>query len=471
MLKEIKEAQVVAIVDTFFGDSGKGKIDDHFASLSDGDKYYFSTNYRPNGGPNTGHSVYVNGKKYVFHLVPSGVVNRGVSGVIGRAVSFDPRVFFNELDMLTRAGISDPKIYVDYGSHVIMPYHILLDILREETSDGKIGTTKRGVGPCIETRDSRYGFVTVDMLLDRNRLEENVTDAARRIQAELSDLMNKFRSDGNGLGNLWDKYLTSFVGDVGERKLGDYFKQGVIDIRRIVDDYFALGSMLEIYIDDGVNLVRNRVKNGERILVEGTQGFFLDITHGDYPYVTAGLTTRAGLEHDAGIDFDSVVNVVKAYGTRVGSGHFVTEIEDEDLAERLRKAGNEYGATTGRPRRVGWLDGVALRYALEHNSRRGERKIIALTKLDVLSGFEPKICSEYNIDGRTTRKYESRDIKRAKAVSFMELSEIESINEIERFDDLPINAKRYVDMVQEISGGEVLLIGNGQNREDLIVRD
>ncbi len=465
----LKDKNAVAVVDTFFGDSGKGKVTDWLASLKENNKPVFSCVYRPNGGPNTGHTINVNNKKHVFHLIPSAVLIPGIECFIGKAVAFEPGCFFAELKNVLVAN-PKAKVYVDSNAHVIMPWHIALDNLRETVhGKGKIGTTGKGVGPCMETRCARKGFVTVGMLNDHIMLKDRIEEAVRNLGPELDDLIKRFYSN-TMLINMYNNvkgYLATIPLKLGG-SLTDFFEDDKLNVDAIVETYMMFGSRLFSMTKDVVSILRSKLKEGNKILVEGTQGAFLDIEHGSYPYVTAGLTTRSGLEHDAGLPIDLCLNVVKAYGTRVGNGPFPTEILDEELANKLRDAGNEYGSTTGRPRRVGWLDAVALRHALDLNSRNGEKRLLVITKLDVLKDFEPVICDEYIINNKLTK--DCIDMENARLGSCKMFKSIGNIISVNKFEDLNENARNYLEAIEIMCNAEVVLVGNGPGREDIIVR-
>lgn len=470
LIEGISDNQVVAVLDIGWGDSGKGKISDYLASLEDGSgKRLFSAVYRPNGGPNTGHTVYHKGEKVVFHLIPSAALVPGLECIIGRMVSFDPVVFSSELENVKRFN-PDPNIEIDGSAHVIMPWHIAVDRLREIVGSGSIGTTGKGVGPCMETRCSRKGFVTVDMLADSKTLENMVEEAVLRFEPEIIDLMRRLTVISEGYNDGALNYLAT-VNMGNDKTLKDFFRgDGRIDINAVLEFYTAHGTSLSKYIlGDLLPTIRSTLEEGERILVEGTQGALLDISYGTYPYVTAGLVTRPGLEHDAGIPIDLGINVTKAYATRVGRGPFPTEILDSDLANRLREAGGEYGATTGRPRRVGWLDVVALDHALFLNHGAWGKRIVAVTKLDVLGGFKPRIYNDYKVDGSETDIFCYDEISRATGGSYIEFDEIEDVRGLSRFSELPRNASAYIDAIESNARADVILIGTGQGRHSVII--
>ncbi len=458
--------KIVAVLDTFFGDSGKGKIVDYLASLNDGGKLFFQMVYRPNGGPNTGHTINVDSKKYVFHLIPSASLIKNVDCFIGKSVAFEPRCFFQELNSVLEKN-PGAKIFVDSETHVIMPWHIALDNLRESSGRGKIGTTGKGVGPCMETKNSRKGFIIVEMLLPKNKelLAEKIDEAIKKAEPELDFLIKNF--DGNV-----NEVFRSINLPLGIT-IAYFFKNNKLDREKILECYLEYGKKLEPMAADVLSLIKNRLKSGERVLVEGTQGTFLDLNHGTYPFVTAGMTTRSGLEHASGLYFDLCINVVKAYATRVGNGPFPTELAD-DLGNSLRESGNEFGSTTGRPRRVGWLDCVALKHAIELNTRENEKPLIALTKLDVLEGFSPMICDEYKITSNPHPKFlkdfSNLNIKSAKMGHCFKFEKIENVKSVGSFNELPQTALNYIKKIEELTEGEVFIIGNGPEREGIILK-
>ena len=466
MRKLLANKKVVAVLDTFFGDSGKGKIVDYLASINDGGRPFFHMVYRPNGGPNTGHTINIEGKKYVFHLIPSATLIPDISCFIGRAAAFEPGCFFEELNQVF-ANNPGARIYVDRDAHIIMPWHIAIDNLREAASTGKIGTTGKGVGPCMETKNSRGGFITIGMILPENKelFSKIIDEGIKKTEPELDFLIKNF----NGNVNEFFRGVNMPLGTT----LAAFFKNNKIDREKIFEIYTEYGKKLEPMAADVLSLIRIRLKAGERILVEGTQGTFLDLNHGTYPFVTAGLTTRAGLEHDSGLYFDLCINVVKAYATRVGNGPFPTELAD-DLGNNLREAGGEFGSTTGRPRRVGWLDIVALRHAIELNTRNDEKPLIALTKLDVLGGFSPMICDEYKISlnphPRFSKEFNSADVKNAKPGHCYKFEKIESIKGANSFMEIPGSALNYIKKIEELTGGGIILVGSGPERAEIITR-
>ena len=471
----LEDKNVVAVIDAFFGDNGKGKVSDYLASLKIDGNNLFDYTYRPNGGTNTGHTVVINSVKYVFHLVPSASLVPNMTSFIGRSVLFEPKTYFSERKIV-EANNPTSRIWIDSNAHVIMPWHILLDNLREVVdSERNIGTTGKGVGPCQETKASRKGFVRVETLLNKEELEYRVKESLRIRGPELYDLINRF----NDNKILVEKYVNveTYISSIklaDESNLMEFFSENKINADIVVNKYLELGKKLESDVkEDSAAMLREQVRNNnKKVIVEGAQGVFLDEDDGTYPNSTAGRTTRSGLEAAAGLDFDLVYNVIKAYGTRVGSGPFITELHG-DIADALRKAGNEYGATTGRPRRVGWLDAPALKYAFELNSRRNEEKLVVMNKLDVLAGFDPLIIIDYKlpiVDNtfEPIYKYIPSEVDRLKIGRSIYNGTIESIKDAKNFKDLPINAANYVRTVEELTDCKIRMLGTGHGRDDII---
>src|SRR5437660_909204 len=345
-----------------WGDEGKGKIVDLLTP-------HFSIVARYQGGHNAGHTVYVNGTKFVLRLIPSGILHAGVVCVIGNGVVVDPHALFAELDELTRNGINvDNRLFVSDKAHLILPYHRDLDLLSEaRRGERKIGTTSRGIGPAYEDKIGRRGIRAGD-LAGPQALEQNVRDnvAAR----------NRLVQDST------------------------------MDWRPVLDQLLKYAERLRPWIADVSLLLNGAIRAGKPILFEGAQGTLLDIDHGTYPYVTSSNASIGGVCTGLGVGpraIDGVIGVVKAYTTRVGEGPLPTELTG-DMGNRLRESGNEYGAVTGRPRRCGWYDAVAVRYGVRINGLDA----LALTKLDVLDGLERiDICTAYRCGGRTLTDFPS----------------------------------------------------------------
>ena len=414
-----------------WGDEGKGRVVDVLAAKSD-------MVVRYQGGANAGHTVVVEDEKYVFHLLPSGILYPDKVCIIGNGVVLDPETLFEELDGLISRGKKLARLVISHGTHIVMPYHKQLDKLAEaaRTSSEKIGTTGRGIGPCYADKYERIGIRAED-LTRPDILAEKLKIAVK----------------------LKNEILTKIY---GEKPL---------DFDAIYSEALKWGERIAPMLGDAFLEIDATVKSGRNVLFEGAQATLLDIDHGTYPFVTSSSPCAGGACTGSGIGpgrIDRVIGVVKAYCTRVGEGPFPTEDMGE-LGDTLRRNGGEYGATTGRPRRCGWGDLVAVDYAVKINGIDG----IALTKLDVLSGFdEIKICTSYDIDGENYGHFPSSCSVLAKAKPVYETLPgwKEDISKCRSFEELPKEAQAYVRFIEEKSGVPVLLIGVGVGREDTIQR-
>jgi adenylosuccinate synthase len=421
----------VVVVGAQWGDEGKGKIVDLLTSYAD-------VVVRFQGGNNAGHTLVVGGEKTVLHLIPAGILHPGKSCVIGNGVVLDPAVFVMEIDRLKQKGFlkDDGQLVVSLDAHVIMPWHKAIDIAREAAAGaGKIGTTGRGIGPTYEDKVARRGLRVRD-LLDEARLARKVKERVQQAREEL-------------------------------KRLG---APAELDEAAIVREHAALGKRLAVYAKDVSLWLHRALKDGKQLLFEGAQGTMLDVDHGTYPFVTSSNTVAGNAVVGCGLGpraVDYVLGITKAYSTRVGGGPYPTELKDE-TGERLRKIGNEFGATTGRPRRTGWLDMLALRYAARVNGLDG----IAITKLDVLTGFETlKIAVGYRIDGKVVDEMPSDPelLERAEAV-YEELPGFtEKVDGLRDFEAFPKNARAYVRRVEELSGVKVMGLSVGADRGETIV--
>ncbi|MCB0300226.1 MAG: adenylosuccinate synthase, partial [Calditrichaeota bacterium] len=355
---------VVVVVGAQWGDEGKGKIVDLLSAD-------FDIVARYQGGANAGHTVKIHDKKYVLHLIPSGILQPGVECVIGNGVVIDPVALMEEIRLLEDQGISvDGRLWISQNAHLIMPYHKLLDTASEEKQGAdKIGTTKRGIGPAYVDKVNRKGIRIVD-LLDRESF-------ARKLRRNLEEK---------------NEYLNKIYGVLP------------LDIEAIVDEYLEFDKLIDPYIKDVSVLLNNAIADGKSILLEGAQGTLLDVDHGTYPYVTSSNPSSGGAGIGVGIGptrINEVMGVMKAYTTRVGEGPFPTDLLNAE-GELLRKEGAEFGATTGRPRRCGWFDGVVARYAIRINGITS----LAITKLDVLDKFkEIKVCTGYQVNGKFMKEF------------------------------------------------------------------
>ena len=421
----------VVVVGAQWGDEGKGKIVDLLTSHAD-------VVVRFQGGNNAGHTLVVGGEKTVLHLIPAGILHPGKSCVIGNGVVLDPTVFVMEIDRLKQKGglKDDAQLLLSLDAHVIMPWHKQIDVAREAAAGaGKIGTTGRGIGPTYEDKVARRGLRVRDLL--------NEARLAKRVKERLPSAIEELRR----LGATPD-----------------------LDEATIVRTYTELGKRLAIYATDVSLWLHRAIKAGKQLLFEGAQGTMLDVDHGSYPYVTSSNTVAGNAVVGCGLGpgaVDYVLGITKAYSTRVGSGPYPTELKDE-TGERLRKIGNEFGATTGRPRRTGWLDMLALRYAARVNGLDG----LAVTKLDCLTGFETlKIAVAYKVDGKLYDEMPSDLdlLERAEAV-FEELPGwTEKVDGLRRFEAFPANAQAYVKRIEVLSGVKVIGLSVGADRGETIL--
>jgi adenylosuccinate synthase len=424
---------VVIVVGAQWGDEGKGKVVDLFTERAD-------VVVRYGGGANAGHTLVINGQKLVTHLVPSGVCHPGKACVLGDGMVIDPQTLLEEVALCQERGLlARGELLVGLGAHVILPYHKLIDGLREDRSakTGKaIGTTRRGIGPAYEAKAARKG-VRVRDLFKPARLRELVA-------ANMDELLP----------------LISHLGGTPPTPA---------EVERWIEDALASGKALAPYTGDASRVVGTAISNGQHVLFEGAQGCLLDLDHGTYPYVTSSSTIAAGACQSAGIGptaIDAVVGITKAYATRVGAGPFPTELHG-DAGDRLRNAGGEFGATTGRPRRCGWLDLPALRMG----ARLSGMTALALTKLDVLAELsEVAVCVAYTVDGKELDEppIDPDDIARAKPVytSFPGWGRLPS--DARDVSDLPAPARAYVETIERLAGVPFCLVSVGPDRTETI---
>jgi adenylosuccinate synthase len=426
----------VVVVGAQWGDEGKGKVVDLLTE-------HAQIVVRFHGGNNAGHTLVVDGQKTVLHLIPSGILHAGKTCVIGNGVVVDPSVLVEEIDHLKAKGFlqDDAQLVVSENAHVIFPWHKLLDSLREKArGSGAIGTTGRGIGPAYEDKMARRGIRVRD-LVDRERLNRRIAERLPDALEELKDLAAKAKA-----------------------------LEPKLETEQVLGEYAGLGERIRRYVTDASLYLSAQIQRGARVLFEGAQGTLLDVDHGTYPFVTSSNCVAGNAAVGAGIGptaIDKVVGISKAYTTRVGGGPFPTELKDA-LGERLRKVGDEFGATTGRPRRCGWLDSVVLRYAARVNGLWG----VALTKLDVLSGLdELKICSAYELDGKKIADLpgDAEDLERVKPIYESVPGWKESLKGVRAFEDLPEQARRYVKRVEETSGVPVICVSVGADRGETIL--
>ncbi|WP_366923558.1 adenylosuccinate synthase [Metallumcola ferriviriculae] len=418
----------VVLVGAQWGDEGKGKITDFLAKKAE-----YVVRYQ--GGNNAGHTVKVDDREFKLHLIPSGILYPGKICVIGNGVVVDPAVLLEELAYLAQEGIDTSGLRISSNAHLIMPYHRKLDEVEEERrGEHRIGTTKRGIGPAYMDKAARAGMRMVD-LLDEEEFKAKLT----RVLAEKNYLLEKvYQAEG--------------------------FK-----IEEIFEEYVAYTERIRHFITDTSLLVNDAINEGRDVLFEGAQGTLLDLDHGTYPFVTSSNPTAGGACIGAGIGptkIDQVIGVCKAYTTRVGEGPFPTELDDQ-IGEEIRKNGAEFGTTTGRPRRCGWFDAVILRYAV----RVSGLSSLALTKLDVLDSLERiKVCTGYKLNGKEISEFPHS----LKQLSLCEpiYEELpgwqENTSNARQFNELPLNAQKYIKRLEEIAGVPAAIVAVGPKRTETI---
>ena len=418
---------VDVIVGAQWGDEGKGKIVDMLAEHAD-----IVARYQ--GGANAGHTVCIGDRQYVLHLLPSGMFRERIICVIGNGVVIDPTALMGEIRQLEEAGVTiTGRLLISHNAHLIMPYHKQLDAVREQTAS-KIGTTGRGIGPAYIDKAMRNGIRIVD-LLDRDVL-------ARKITANLEEK---------------NQILTKVY---GERR---------IDVDAIIAEYRQFDQQIDEYVTDTALYLNRALGEGKRIIAEGAQGALLDVDHGTYPYVTSSNPTSGGACTGLGVPptaVDDIVGIVKAYCTRVGNGPFPTELA-EATGERLRTTGHEFGATTGRPRRCGWFDAVALKYSAMINGIGR----IAVTKLDVLDAFdEIKMCVAYEVNGRRLKSFPTdlTTLERITPVYESFPGWKQPISAVTAYGDLPLPARSYLDALARLSGTTIWLVSVGPRRDQTV---
>lgn len=422
----------VTVIGLQWGDEGKGKLVDALARVC---KYVV----RYCGGANAGHTVRVGDQKFALHLIPCGFLHEGVVNVIGNGLAFDPGVAIKEIDGLAQRGvqIGPHNFRISQAANVVMPYHKLQDSLSEAAlGAGKIGTTVRGIGPCYGDKASRSLAIRVGDLVDIPALSEKVrriVDVKNRMFAAL------------------------------------YNNPQAVDPEPIIAEYAEYGKRLAPMICNTGELLRQAGKAGERILFEGGQGSMLDIDHGTFPFVTSSSVSACGVPSGAGVPpsaVGDVLGVMKAYTSRVGSGPFPTE-QDNEIGNGIRERGREYGTTTGRPRRCGWLDTPAVKYAADLSGVTE----VAISLLDVLTGMkEVKICVGYELDGRRTDTFDPAAMHKVNCVYETLPGWSEDISQCRTFEDLPRNAQRYIRRVEKLIGRRIGIISVGADRACTILQ-
>lgn len=416
------------VIGSQWGDEGKGKIVDLLSENVD-------VVVRYQGGANAGHTIFVNGKKFVLHLIPSGIIRENILCIIGNGVVLDPSAFLDELQILKENNIyTDNRILILPNTHIVLPFHKIIDQLNEK-GNGKIGTTGRGIGPAYTDKYLRLGIRVIDLW--------NVDYLKFTLRRNLE------------MKNILAKH---------------YYNSNEFIVEEIINYLLDIRQKLEPFIIKNTTIVSNLLNQGKRVLLEGAQGALLDVDFGTYPYVTSSNPTIGGALTGSGISakyIDEIIGVAKAYCTRVGEGPFPTELKDE-IGETFRKNGNEFGATTGRPRRCGWLDLAALKYSTQINGFDS----IAITKLDVLSALdEIKICTAYKLNGELIDYFpiDAQTLSKVEPVYETFKGWKKSIQGIRKFDELPIEAKKYIEFIENYLSVKIKIISTGFERDDAII--
>ena len=415
----------VVVIGTQWGDEGKGKITDYLAESAEVVARY-------QGGNNAGHTILIEDKKYKLHLIPSGIFYSDKICVIGNGLVVNPKALLDEIQYIHDNGFSTENLCISDRAHIILPYHMVLDELEEERKgDNKIGTTKKGIGPAYVDKAARTGI-------------------------RIADLMD---------AEIFEKRLRHMVAEKNLLIEGVYGGKGV-DVESILVEYLGYAEQLRKYVADTSVVLNDVIDAGRKVLFEGAQGVMLDLDNGTYPYVTSSNPTAGGVCIGSGVGptkIHQVIGVAKAYTTRVGDGPFPTELNNE-IGDWIREKGHEYGTTTGRPRRVGWFDSVVVRHARRVSGITG----LSLNSIDVLSGLETvKICVAYRLDGELIEHYPANlnTLGRCEAVYEEMPGWSEDIGGARSLDDLPKNARHYLERVSELTGIPIAIFSVGRNRE------
>lgn len=420
-------SKVDVVLGTFYGDEGKGKIIDYLATKAD-------VAVRCSGGNNAGHTIKVKDKKYAFHLIPSGILNEETIAIIGNGVVVDPKVLIEEINQLKANNIRVDNLYISDKAHIIFPYHVEMDkLLEDNRGTRKIGTTARGIGPAYCDKFERCGIRAGDLISSHFR--------------ELATI------------NINNK-----------NKIFWTYGHKMLDVETIIKEYEEYAKILKPYIVDTVNLIHRCLEEEKKVLCEGAQATLLDIDFGSYPYVTSSNPTIGGVCTGTGIgakDIGEVYGVLKAYSSRVGEGPYITE-QDNEIGNTIRELGHEYGTTTKRPRRCGWLDLVALKYAVMVNGITG----LAINHVDTIGKLDNiKLCVAYNHNGDINMDFSTNPDYLAECTPVYEDFEgnFGDISKITKREDLPDPAKKYLNRIEELVGVPIKFIGTGAGREDMIV--
>ncbi len=424
----MSRSKVDVVLGTFYGDEGKGKIIDYLGSNAD-------IAVRCSGGNNAGHTIEVDGIKFAFHLIPSGILNKGTIAVIGNGVVVDPKVLIEEMENLKEHGYSANNLRISDKAHIILPYHVEMDkLLEENRGSNKIGTTARGIGPAYCDKYERCGIRAEDLISDR-----------------------------------FEELLTININN--KNKIFEMYGHETVDLEKTLADYKEYAKILKPYITDTVTLIHNALDEGKKVICEGAQATLLDIDFGSYPFVTSSNPSIGGVCTGSGVgarDIGEVYGVLKAYSSRVGAGPYVTE-QNNEIGDTIRELGHEYGTTTKRPRRCGWLDLVALKYAVRLNGITG----LAVNHVDTIGKLDNiKLCVAYNCNGKETTDFSTNVdfLNNSYAVYEDFDGNFGDISNCKSFEELPDNAKKYLRRIEEFTGVPVKFIGTGAGREDMIVR-
>ena len=423
----MSRSKVDVVLGTFYGDEGKGKIIDYLGSNAD-------IAVRCSGGNNAGHTIEVDGIKFAFHLIPSGILNKGTIAVIGNGVVVDPKVLIEEMENLKEHGYSADNLRISDKAHIILPYHVEMDkLLEENRGSNKIGTTARGIGPAYCDKYERCGIRAEDLISDR-----------------------------------FEELLTININN--KNKIFEMYGHETVDLEKTLADYKEYAKILKPYITDTVTLIHNALDEGKKVICEGAQATLLDIDFGSYPFVTSSNPSIGGVCTGSGVgarDIGEVYGVLKAYSSRVGAGPYVTE-QNNEIGDTIRELGHEYGTTTKRPRRCGWLDLVALKYAVRLNGITA----LAINHLDTIGKLpEFKACVAYNYNGEITTDFTTNIdfLNNCTAVYEDFEGNFGDISHCKTRSELPEKAQKYLARIEEVVGVPVKFIGTGAGRDAIIV--
>lgn len=419
---------VDVVLGAFYGDEGKGKIIDYLSKESD-----YAVRF--SGGNNAGHTIEVDGKKFAFHLVPSGILNKNIKAILGNGVVIDPKVLIEEINTLKENGYKVDNLFISDKAHLILPYHIAFDnMLEDMRKEEKIGTTKRGIGPAYCDKFERCGIRMGDLISNNFKtiLERNIKNK--------NIILKAFGYEEISFDNVYNEYL-------------------------------LYAEILKPYICDTTTMLHKAIKNNKKILCEGAQATLLDIDFGSYPYVTSSNPTIGGVSTGTGIGskyINEVYGVIKAYSSRVGEGPYVTELKDE-IGDKIRELGHEYGTTTKRPRRCGWLDIVALNYSIMLNGITG----IAMNHLDTIGKLDKiKLCVAYEYNGKKEEYFNTNTefLNNSKPIYEEFEGNFGDISNCRSYEELPVNAKKYIERIEELTNTKIKFIGTGPGRNEIIIR-